>query len=93
MSAGKKLSSESFDSAKKSVEPDDLASAGPRHRSGVIVVDSVTAKLARCLVEFDKLGTISVKGKAIPIDVYTPLRPTANSVRSVLCACDILRRK
>lgn len=85
MSAGKKLSSESFDSATKSPEPDGLASAGARHRSGVIVVDSVTAKLARCLVEFDKLGTIFVKGKAIPVDVYTPLRPTANLVRSMLC--------
>lgn len=93
MSAGKKLSSESFDSAAKSDEPDDSAIARARLRGGVIVVDAVAAKLARCLVEFDKLGTISVKGKAIPVDIYTPLRPTTNSVRPVRCVCGIFAQE
>lgn len=54
-----------------------------RFASGVVVVDAVTAGLASGLVEFDRLGTISVKGKTIPVEVYTPVRAASASVRSV----------
>lgn len=51
--------------------------------SGVVVVDSVTARLATDLVQFEKLGTIALKGKAVQVEVYTPLGPAAASVRVV----------
>ena len=47
----------------------------------MIVVDSATAGLAVGLVEFDSIGMISLKGKACPVEVYTPLGPAAASVR------------
>lgn len=47
------------------------------------MVDSVTAGLASDLVQFEKLGTISLKGKAVRVEVYTPLGPAAASVRVV----------
>lgn len=48
--------------------------------NGVIVVDSVTTRLARGLVDFQSIGTIYVKGKAVPVEVYTPLQSFAGSV-------------
>ena len=54
-----------------------------RFSSGVVVVDAATAGLARELVEFEKLGTISVKGKAVQVEVYTPLGPALASVRAI----------
>lgn len=47
------------------------------------MVDSVTAGLARDLVQFEELGTISLKGKAVQAEVYTPIGPAAASVRAV----------
>lgn len=47
------------------------------------MVDSVTAGIARDLVQFEKLGMISMKGKAVQAEVYTPLGPAAASVRLV----------
>ena len=52
-----------------------------RFGAGVVVVDSATAGLAMALVEFDSIGTIPLKGKSCPVEVYTPLRPAAASVR------------
>lgn len=43
----------------------------------------MTAGLARDLVQFEKLRTISLKGKAVQVEVYTPLGPAAASVRVV----------
>lgn len=54
-----------------------------RFFSGMVVVDAATAGLARELVEFEKLGTISLKGKATQVEVYTPIGPAASSVRGM----------
>ena len=40
----------------------------------------MTAGLASDLVQFEKLGTISLKGKAVRVEVYTPLGPATASV-------------
>ncbi|CAM9464399.1 unnamed protein product [Scytosiphon promiscuus] len=50
-----------------------------RFSSGVVAVDSVTAGLARGLVEFELLGTISLKGKLVPVEIHTPLGPATAS--------------
>lgn len=60
-----------------------MSGRSARFLSGVVVVDSTTAALAMGLVEFEKIGTISLKGKAVRVEVYNPLGPATASVRAV----------
>ncbi|CAM9134053.1 unnamed protein product [Ectocarpus sp. 12 AP-2014] len=98
MSAGKTLRQESIEAvaATSSAEggPDESSDATrppARFSNGVVVVDSVTAGLARELVEFEQLGTIPLKGKAVKVEVYTPLGP-ATASRSVSAGFKMIGR-
>ncbi|CAM9255225.1 unnamed protein product [Ectocarpus sp. 6 AP-2014] len=99
MSAGKTLRQESIEAAAAAtssaeggpVESSDATRPPARFSNGVVVVDSVTAGLARELVEFEQLGTISLKGKAVKVEVYTPLGP-ATASRSVSAGFKMIGR-
>eukprot|EP00752_Nemacystus_decipiens_P004957 g4510.t1 len=92
MSAGKSLRQESIEPAASGSaeaetsfasgtkgEKDGGGSTPTRFSSGVIVVDRVTAGLAGDLVQFEKLGRITLKGKTVRVEVYTPLGPAVAS--------------